>query len=397
METALWRYFLVLLLSSVAQAQAPEHANMYWADRFPGKDLGEKINSAVAAASGGVIKIPAGQFAYSTPIKINKNIRLEGSGKTTLVSASATSDQIDVLPGANYATIADLGLYTEGRIKPTSGAGIRVNASFVRISDVTVWNQYDGIVSQGPQNLQIEDCDIRAVHDEISVSGTLNVTITQSKLYSGGASSTGLRLTRAGGVWLTDVDIFNGLHGVVFDPPAGAVVGQVLAKGVVVDSTSGHGIVVGGSGTVFHVDFSGSWTAGSAQGNGISFENANTNGFSWRGGFIRGNHLNGAYIHSGTNIQVIGTQVSANGQRNATHDNTYGIRIGPGAKNVRISECFLGPTGNDNATQTYGVFVDSGATDFLQIIGNIDTGDTKGLVADYSKGKHKVISGNLPE
>ena len=146
-----------------------------------------------------------------------------------------------------------------------------------------------------------------------------------------------------------------------------------------------------------HVDFTDSWTAGSVDGNGINFSNPNTNGFSWTGGFIRGNHLNGAYIRAGTNIQILAAQISANVQRNTTRDNTNGIRIGPGVRNFRISQCFLGPTGGDNRTQTYGVFMDPGPTDFFQIIDNMDTGDTKGLMADGSTGKHKVIRGNLPE
>jgi hypothetical protein len=220
--------------------------------------------------------------------------------------------------------------------------------------------------------------------------------VTNSKLYSGGPS-TGLHLTRAAGIWLTDVEMYNGLHGIVFDPPAGSNVTQVFAKGVIVDTTTRDGILIAGTGVVGHVDFTGSWTAGSVEGNGINFTNPNTNGFSWTSGFIRGNHLNGAYIRAGINIQILGAQISANGQRNGTHDNTYGIRIGPGVRNFRISQCFLGPTGGDNSTQTYGVFIDPGSSDFFQVIDNMDTGDTKGAISDGSTGRHKIVRDNLRE
>jgi hypothetical protein len=343
-----------------------------------------------------VIKLPAGNFIYSTPIKINKNIALEGSGKTTLVSSSATNNQIEILPGADHATIAHLMLYTAPAIKPTAGTGIKVNASFVRISDVTIWNQYDGIQALAVQNVYVNDCDIRAVHDDLSANGVVNLTVSNSKLYSGGPS-TGLHLTRAAGIWLTDLEMYNGLHGIVFDPPAGSNVSQVFAKGVIVDTTTRDGILIAGSGVVGHVDFTDSWTAGSVEGNGINFTSPNTNGFSWTGGFIRGNHLNGVSIRAGINIQIIGAQVSANGQRNNTHDNTYGIRIGAAVRNFRISQCFLGPTGGDNATQTYGVLIDPGSSDFFQVIDNMDTGDVKGIISDGSTGKHKIIRGNLPE
>jgi hypothetical protein len=396
MGTPCLGHAVLLLFCSLAQAQAPEHGEVYWADQFPGKDMGEKINRAITAANGGVIKIPAGQFTYSTPIKISKNLALEGSGKTTLISTSPTNNQIEVLPGANHATIAHLMLYTGPAIKPTAGAGIKVNASFVRISDVTIWNQYDGIRALAIQNVYVDHCDIRAINDDLRTEGTVGLVVSNSKLYSGGPS-TGLHLTSAAGIWLTDVEMYNGLHGIVFDPAADTNVVQVFAKGVVVDTTIQDGILIAGVGVVGHVDFTDSWTAGSVDGNGISFTNPNANGFSWTGGFIRGNHLNGAYIRTGTNIQILAAQISANGQRNITHDNSYGIRIAPGVRNFRISQCFLGPTGSDNRTQTYGVFIDPGSTDFFQIIDNMDTGDTKGLMADGSTGKHKVVRGNLPE
>jgi hypothetical protein len=373
--------------------QTPDRGQAYWVDQFPGRDMGEKINNALASSEP-VIRIPAGEFTYSTPIRINRSVRLEGSGKTTLISTSGTSDQIELGPGADYSSIDNLKIYTKTTEAPTSGVGIKVNARFVEISGVTIWNQFDGIVALGPQNLSIENCDIRSVNDNIHVMGGSGLTVTNTKLYAGG-NTTGLHLTEAAGIWLTDVEIFGGATGILFDPSPSQGVRQIFAKGVVVDTVNKDGISVAGSGPVYHVDFVDSWVAGSKTGNGINFTNPRTNGFVWTGGFIRGNHLNGVLIQAGTNIEIAGAQISANGQQNGTQDNTYGVKVAAGVGHFKIANCFLGPTGYDNQTQSYGVFIASGASDFFQVTNNMDTGNTKGHIIDNSTGKHKVVSGNL--
>ncbi|MGB9485371.1 MAG: hypothetical protein WCD04_04555 [Terriglobia bacterium] len=366
--------------------------------------MAEKINHAIAAAApGSTVMAPGGSFLHSSPIRIDKTIRLEGAGsaETTFVSTGLAGDQIEIVKGGDYSTIANLGLYTQGDLAPTGGAGITVSASFVHVSNVRIWNQYNGIVFNGPQNLYINDCDIRCLANDLWQTGGVNLSVRDTKLYGGSGSSTGLHFTNGAGIWLTDVEIYGNARGIVIDPGQHESVGQVFAKGVIVDTTHQRdGILIGGSGAVFHLDFVDSWVAGSEKGYGINLDNSHTNGFTWSGGFIRENHLSGVFVQAGENIQILGTQISANGHNNTTGHDTYGVSVAPGVSHFMIADCLIGKTGFDEEgggtmRQTVGIYIAPGDSDFFEVINNMDAGNTEGLLVDNSRGKRKVISGNL--
>jgi hypothetical protein len=366
--------------------------------------MAERINHAIAAAApGSTVMAPGGSFLHSSPIRIDKTIRLEGAGsaQTTFVSTGLASDQIEIVKGGDYSTVANLGLYTQGDLAPTGGAGITVSASFVHVSNVRIWNQYNGIVFNGPQNLYIDDCDIRCLANDLWQTGGVNLAVRDTKLYGSSGPSTGLHLTNGAGIWLTDVEIWGNARGIVIDPGQHEGVGQVFAKGVVVDTSHQQdGILMGGSGAVFHIDFAESWVAGSEKGYGINLNNSHTNGFTWSGGFIRENHLSGVFIQAGENIQILGTQISANGHNNTTGHDTYGVSVAPGVSHFMIADCLIGRTGFDEEgggtmRQSVGIYIAPGDSDFFEVINNMDAGNTEGLLVDNSRGKRKVIQGNL--
>jgi hypothetical protein len=384
-------------------ARRSDH-KVYWASDFEGGDMAEKVNHAIAAAApGSTIMVPGGPFLHALPIRIDKTIRLEGAGsaETTLVSTSLTNDQIEIVKGGDYSTVANLGLYTQGHLAPTGGAGITVSASFVHVSNVRIWNQYNGIVFNGPQNLYIDESDIRCLANDLWQTGGVNLSVRDTKLYGSTGPSTGLHLSNGAGIWLTDVEIHGNARGIVMDPGPRENVGQVFAKGVIVDTTHQQdGILIGGSGAVFQIDFAESWTGGSEKGYGINFDNSHTDGFIWSGGFIRENYLSGVLIQAGVNIQILGAQISANGHNNTTGHDTYGVSVAPGVSHFMIADCLIGKTGFDEEgggtmRQSIGVYIAPGDSDFFEVINNMDTGDTEALLVDNSRGKHKVISGNL--
>jgi hypothetical protein len=391
-------------------AQAAPHASsaddhkVYWASDFEGADMAEKINHAIAAAPpGSAIMVPGGSYIHASPIRIDKTIRLEGVGsaETTLVSTSLTNDQIEIVKGADYSAVFNLGLYTQGNLAPTAGAGITVSASFVHLSKLRIWNQYNGVVFNGPQNLYIDDCDIRCLANDLWQTGGVGLVVHDTRLYGSTGPSTGLHLTHGAGIWLTDVEIYGNARGIVIDPGPHEIVSQIFAKGVVVDTSHQQdGILIGGSGAVSHFDFVDSWTAGSEKGYGLNINNKTTNGITWSGGFIRANYLSGVFIQAGQNIQILGAQISANGHNNGTGHDTYGVSVAPGVSHFMIADCVIGKTGFDEEgggtmRQSIGIYIAPGASDFFEVINNMDAGNTKALVVDNSRGKHKVISGNL--
>src|SRR5208337_982929 len=168
-------------------------------------------------------------------------------------------------------------------------------------------------------------------------------------------------------------------------------VGQVFAKGVVVDTIHQQdGILIGGSGAVFHIDFTESWTAGTEKGYGINLNNSHTNGFTWSGGFIRENYLSGVFIQAGENIQILGAQISANGHNNATGHDTYGVSVASGVSHFMIADSLIGKTGFDEEgggtmRQSIGIYIAPGDSDFFEVINNMDAGNTKALLVDNSR------------
>lgn len=104
-------------------ARTGDH-KVYWASDFEGRDMAERINHAIAAAApGSTVMAPGGSFFHSSPIRIDKTIRLEGAGsaETTFVSTGLASDQIEIVKGGDYSTVANLGLHTQGNLAPTGG------------------------------------------------------------------------------------------------------------------------------------------------------------------------------------------------------------------------------------------------------------------------------------
>jgi hypothetical protein len=108
-----------------AQGGAPE-GPIYAAD-FPGSDLGAKVNAAVAALSGGgTIALPAGSYAFSTPIVLDKPVWLTGQGVHGTVLSYTGSGASIVVEVGGQAPYLSGGLrgFELAAAEPGGGVGI---------------------------------------------------------------------------------------------------------------------------------------------------------------------------------------------------------------------------------------------------------------------------------
>jgi hypothetical protein len=163
------------------------------ATRFPGPDIGARVNAAIAALPGGcgTIAIPAGTYTYATKIVKPRCVRLNGEGAGTSPGgrggtvlrwtprSGAALAIGDSRGGAAYPTggIADLTIQGPGAATPTVGLWLGGDPA------ARVLPQKDFAESQGVRNVRITGFGTgvewgnnawveRFYHDEIFANGS---------------------------------------------------------------------------------------------------------------------------------------------------------------------------------------------------------------------------------
>jgi hypothetical protein len=210
------------------------------------------------------------------------------------------------------------------------------------------------------------------------------------------ASNDYIEIENSAGIQFNSDQTYNGGTGILISNSS-----QIFFQGVIADTMTSDAYSISNS---RDLSFVGSWAAGSMSGHGVSLSNVNN--FAWSGGFIRSNKRSGVLIGSDCqSISLDNASLSANGFKNTTGSDTYGIYVSQPVKNLRVQGSRFGDIGEDsgNKSQTYALYFSraaSASAELAVIQGNQDQNDTftnsrqNPWVLAGNKGQLSWVSGN---
>src|SRR6202158_6352980 len=268
---------LIAAFAGAATAQPSYNVKSYGA-RGDGSDATTAIRNAIAAAaaaSGGEIMFPAGNYGVSGTIASPPPaITLVGEGpEASMITSSATTGDV-VSFGAStwfHPCGGIRGLSIKSSVTRTSGAALTIDGcqegEFQHFLLST--NGGDGIDisptgrQAGVQHFSDFRINITGAFNGILVQGGGNDRYFRSGFMGGNltAGSRGINIQSSAGDWYTDIDVLQFEVGILIDPAAGQGVTWGHMVNVLADSNTlqGYRITSSGNGYVWGMTFTAPW------------------------------------------------------------------------------------------------------------------------------------------
>jgi hypothetical protein len=339
---------------------------------------------------------------------INSPMQLVGTnadiyGGSSIWGTNADADVIRFTEKAAGSAIEGLAIRVSGTQK-SGHAGISVDfpnslngsgMTPLRIENAAVSNTYDGIWIHAANNVVMSNLLLVGFeHDGIRAQHTVGLYLNNTMVAA--ASNADIEIENSAGIQFNSDQTYNGGTGILISNSS-----QIFFQGVIADTMTSDAYSISNS---RDLSFVGSWAAGSMSGHGVSLSNVNN--FAWSGGFIRSNKRSGVLIGSDCqSISLDNASLSANGFKNTTGSDTYGIYVSQPVKNLRVQGSRFGDIGEDsgNKSQTYALYFSraaSASAELAVIQGNQDQNDTftnsrqNPWVLAGNKGQLSWVSGN---
>lgn len=403
-------------------------STIQFADQFSGGDCGAKINAAdasIGATAGEIWVNQACGLTWTTPVALSQNrvLRFIQGGVYNSMAANAItlSSGSSLFGGASVGTTLNIGLTTGTGINLATGTTNDVHISDIAItqsgtavggdncvlmngSRITIDHFYfsgcfNGINIAGTSAININSGSIRSfVNDGILITGGSDQHLLQVVMDYNGTTQphAGIELQNTGGVWITDSDIIRSGYGLLINPGNGQNVAYSFIINTAFDTNQFQGIFINptGSGTVYINNFIGVWSSTNG-GNGLEIGNTGTvDGVRFVGCRLLNNQLAGAAILGGVNVRLDACDVMGNSQQSI--GSFPGITFAAGVSRFSVTGTSSQQEGIFANSQSYGIVVNTGASDHYIITSNDTTNNVTGGISDNGTGTHKVVANNIP-
>lgn len=377
------------------------------------------INSAIAAVAaqtrGGCVYFPTGLYLISSALTtLPNNCALRGAdrGSTVLLVASTflTGDIITCPAGGDGITIADIALFSS--TTRTSGAGINTNGcNDIIVQDFTLNGMFNGIYVNGGSikvlitNGQINASGVGTGVGILIVNGAAGDTYLRGIVMSNPAATAsrplaGIRVQQTGHSSILECNVTGCLTGLQVDPGAGQLVNYLFVDHALFDSNSTNGAwfnAATATSSIQSVKCANAWFSGSGTGPGLL-----TAGVS--GGVLDdlelvacrflNNGTHGVSHGYGTNLAILGGTIAGNSVASA--NTSDGVNVAAGVSNWKVVASKIGTAGAARTVQQrYGVYVNSGASNFYQVANNDLIGNQTGALSDNGTGPVDQMGPNI--
>lgn len=372
--------------------------------------------NAAATAGGGQVYLPPGTYRLNSGISWTaSNIHLVGSGQgvTIILANFATGNVISVgSSGTNPASCSIRRMNFRSNVARSSGAGILFTQTFnCSIEDVTFDNdspsyyyidiQIDGYANNFINVLRRVICRGNNAYAAIVIgaNGSIvqDIWLVDSVI---GGHSYGIICYNVSGFYVSNTDVIQCNVGMLTYPNASQQVKQIFATNLLLDGSNTDGGQIytnGGNCTILEfanceTNFNG--TSTSHSGLVISQGSGTISGINIVNHQSVVNSGDGILILSGSEIVISNPQVSCNST--ASSGAKHGIEIAANVSNFSVIGGFSGQ-GFYSATnqQGYGILVNTGTSNYYNIIGVLVRGNVTGGVGDGGSGASKNVIYNI--
>lgn len=372
--------------------------------------------NAAGTAGGGEVFFPPGTYLLNSGISWTySNVHLVGAGQgaTKIQANFATGNVISVgSSGTNPATCSIRRMSFRSNVVRTSGAGILFTQTYNGlIEDVAFDNdspnnyyidiQIDGYANNFINTLSRINCRGNNAYAAIVIGQ--NGSVVQDVFISDtviGGHSFGIIAYNLSGLYMIDCDMIQCSTGFLSYPAAGQTCRGFYLTSVLTDGCTGNGWQIytnGGEATIWvmtncETNYNGTTTSHS--GLVINPGSGTIKGINLVNHQAVLNSGDGIFIAGGTNIAISNPQCASNSTASSAAKN--GIEVAAGVSYFSIiggnsGNAFSG-VGN---TQGYGILVNTGASNYYNILGVLVNGNVSGGVFDGGSGGTKNVLYNI--
>jgi hypothetical protein len=363
-----------------------------------------------------LLYFPPGTYRLNSGISWTaSNIHLVGAGQgaTKILANFATGNVISVgSSGTNPFFCSIRQMNFRSNVARTSGAGILFTQTYnCSIEDVTFDNdspsnyyidiQIDGYANNFINVLRRINCRGNNAYAAVVIgqngSVVQDVWLVDSVI---GGHTYGVICYNVSGFYASNTDIIQCNVGLLTYPNASQQVKQIFATNLILDGCTTFGAQIytnGGNCTILEfanceTNFNG--TSTSHAGLAINQGTGAIRGINFVNHQAVLNSGDGILVLSGNEIVISNPQVSCNST--ASSGAKHGIEFAAGVSNFSIIGGFSGQ-GYYSATNTqgYGILINSGASDYYNIIGVLVRGNVSGGISDGGTGANKNVLYNI--
>jgi hypothetical protein len=381
----------------------------------------ETIDYVVARGGGGSIHIPTGIYRVTTiNITGDDGLHVFGDGRqATILSSTGTGDGVIIgsaSPEYAFITIRSLSVNALAGADKSAAVGVRVRKTTeVDLDDLYISSFKYGIVGDNSHFSRMERIRITGtlangvgvwIMGDGSASGALENYL--NRVFVEGNASSAINAPTYGFL-IEDNQAFFAEHCTAIYCQAGCRINPSNAANKIehiwfntclMDLNWGNGIdlVTNASETIRRFVFANGWASSNGE-RGILVDGVAQEMISIEGNQVFNNGLQGIKVSVGADVQISGNEVAGNSTASA---GTYaGIELGSGTGIVtgaRVTDNKSGTGGGFANLQSYGMFVNATASDYLIITGNdFRNNGTGGLLDSSTTGAgNKKIANNLP-
>ena len=384
-------------------------------DYNPATGLGTDNTAAIQAAinslgaAGGTVVLGVGLYKISSEININvEGIKLIGQNKeaSTLIQSTASSKILNITSVAKHFELQSVGF--DYSVTPVAGAtAIYQAGSFCSFSDFLITKCYIGLelntcVANKVQNFDIRSYSYIGIYVTESNDAFFSNFVLDASTQANGSLG-GIRLyNKCEAINFVNGDVIRGVYGLTTDASTYALRARPAAcifTGVFFDSSKTNCAFINNS---VDIDFIGCWFSFAGYNDvgpsvpAVGVTLARTDDIRFTGGRVVNCH------GAGVNIGALSTNAKFNGftarDNGLSATGTYaGISVSPGASGFQVVDCTLG--GGQNlysvVTQSYGLEIQAGSSDFYVVKDNLMLGNTLGGMIDGGTGTNKHIAHNI--
>lgn len=366
--------------------------------------------TAACAAGGGLVFLPRGIYRVSAALTVTcAGVMLVGEGTkaTTIRTTSTTADVVSFGTSPAFSPcggIKDMSI--DSSVTRTAGTAIVVdNCEYGHVENIRLSTTGGNGISLSPGATTLSGLWFFH-HFDIEISGAFTGIIvngSNDQYFSDGwirgtstAGSRGIQITGNAGSWWSNIDVVLFERGVDIAPGAGRDVVWLHMMNVLSDTNTARGFsFVLGTGAIRGFTCTACWssTNGAASVNGRGFYIDGGDGYVFASPRVINNGGHGFEIGTASNVSITGGLIAGNSV--ASSGLAHGI-ITTGTTGLRVTATRIGPAAGASNTQGYGLFLNTGTTDF-SLIGNDLRGNVTGGMNNVPGiSSARMAASNLP-
>jgi hypothetical protein len=368
---------------------------------------------AALNAGAGYVYAPTGTFQVQSAVSIPAGVRLVGAGQRATTFRLTASGFDGFTLSGDSSEISDCAISAASA--RTSGAHVKAAASkrSQKVNRCLVVNAYRGVVvADGCVITSIVGCEFLNTKPTtgvcIEVQGGNDTFITRcvgdGPAGSGNEPAAGIRITKTGAVWLTDIDFIRCGNGLEVVPDNGDECTWIFGVNAAFDSSevgSGVHIRPTNGGKVKAFQQIGLWCATNINGVNIDTDAdaaSLVDGVYLESPRLFNNQQYGLLHNGGTkikNVRLTNPEITGN---SSSSIGTYpGLFFGPNAASFYVTGGKSGAQAGFGSSHSYGVVIGAGCSDYtvqgLAVNGNV-TGGIANSSASAAQGRMKDNPGS---